>query len=310
MRLRIVVFCAASAVLASTAGAGGFRKLPVSARAVTLGGSLVALQDDPNVLFVNPAGIAALTSISLSTSYTSLFTGISGDDLSYLSGSAVANLGLIGNVGAGITAFRSNTWNEGQFVGTYAQQLFDIITVGGSAKVLYWSAAAPAGRLAVPEDALSKTTISFDAGFQAKFADIIPENDVIIGAAVQDLTQPSIAHNGSPDGKLDLAATVGVAYVSRALEYIVLAQYQKAGDLNRIALGVELVAARGSVIGQNSSFTVRLGGSTATQPVQQGDIFGGFGIEVAGLYFDYAFGQATRLQYVGGTHHVTFRTTL
>lgn len=310
MTHRIITLVCASVVLTTAATAGGFGKLPVSARAVTLGGSLVALQDDPNALFVNPAAIGALTSISLSTSYTSLFTGISDDNLSYISGSAVANLGLIGNVGLGVTSFRSNSWSEGQLVGTYAQQLFDILTVGASAKLLYWAASAPAGRLAVPEDALSKTTISFDAGLQAKFVDILPENDIVVGASVQDLTRPSIAQNGSADGKLDLAATIGAAYISRALEYIVMTQYQKAGDLNRFAIGVEIVAARTTLIGQSTSFTVRVGGGTATQPVQQGDIFGGFGIDVSGLLFDYAFGQATRLQYVGGTHHVTFRTTI
>lgn len=309
MKFRALVLFIATGVLASAAGAGGFGKLPVSARAVTLGGSLVALRDDPNVLFSNPAGIAGLASLSLSTSYTRLFSGVVDDNLSYLAASAVANLGLVGNVGLGIKAFRSEAWKEGELVGTYAQSLFDIMTIGGSAKLLYWSSAAPAGRLAVPEDGLSKTTISFDAGVQAKLTDILPENDLLLGASVQDITRPSIASNGSPDGKLDLTATLGAAFVSRALEYIVLLQYQKAGDLNRFALGVEVVAARGTILGQESAFTVRLGGNAAAQPVRQGDIYGGVGFEIAGLQLDYAFGQATRLEYVGGTHHVTFRTS-
>ncbi len=310
MTIRSITLALILAVFASPAGAGGFGKLPVSARAVTLGGSLIAIQDDPNALFFNPAGIGSLTSFSLSTSYTNLFPGISGDQLSYLSGSAVANLGLIGNVGLGLKAFRSNSWKEGELVGTYAQSLFDIVTVGGSVKLLYWSSGAPAGRLAVPEDGLSKTTLSFDAGLQAKFTDILPENDVVLGASVQDITRPSIAANGSSDGKLDLAASFGAAYVSRALDYIVQAQYLTAGDMSRFAIGVEIVAARGTFLGQEASFSVRLGGNTALEPVRQGDLFGGVGIEVSGLRLDYAYGQPTRLQEVGGTHHVTFRTSL
>lgn len=309
MPLRPLTLAFALAVTATAASAGGFGKLPISARAVTLGGSLVAIQDDPNALFFNPAAIGSLSSLSLSTSYTNLFPGITGDQLSYLSGSVVANLGLVGNVGVGIKAFRSNAWKEGELVGTYAQNLFDIVTVGGSVKLLYWSSAAPSGRLAVPEDGLSKTTLSFDAGLQAKFADLLPENDVIVAASVQDLTRPSIASNGSPDGKLDLAATFGVAYVSRALDYIVHTHYLTAGDLHRLALGVEIVAARGTVIGQEASFTVRAGGNTALSPARQGDLFGGVGVEVAGFRLDYAYGQPTRLDHVGGTHHVTFRTS-
>lgn len=309
MPFRLTTLALVLAVLVSTAPAGGFGKLPVSARAVTFGGSLIAVQDDPNALFSNPAAIASLSSLSLSTSYTNLFPGISGDQLSYLSGSVVASLGLVGNVGVGVKAFRSNAWKEGELVGTYAQSLFDVLTVGGSVKLLYWSSAAPAGRLAVPEDGLSKTTLSFDAGVQAKFADLLPENDVIVAASVQDLTRPSIASNGSPDGKLDLAASFGVAYVSRALDYIVHAHYLMAGDLNRMAIGVEIVAARGTVVGQDASFTVRLGGNSALQPVQQGDIFGGVGVELAGFRLDYAYGQPTMLDNVGGTHHVTLRTS-
>jgi hypothetical protein len=309
MSSRLTIQAVALAVAVSSAAAGGFGKLPVSARAVTFGGSLIAVQDDPNALFSNPAAIASLTSLSLSTSYTNLFPGITGDQLSYLSGSAVADLGLIGNVGLGIKAFRSNAWKEGELVGTYAQSLFDIVTVGGSVKLLYWSSAAPAGRLAVPEDGLSKTTLSFDAGVQARFADILPENDIIVAASVQDLTRPSIASNGSADGKLDLTASFGVAYISRALEYIVHAYYLSAGDLNRMAIGVEIVAARGTVIGQEASFTVRLGGNSAFQPAQQGDLFGGVGAELAAFRLDYAYGQPTRLDHVGGTHHVTLRTS-
>ncbi|MGB2867830.1 MAG: hypothetical protein WBD36_05220, partial [Bacteroidota bacterium] len=63
MKLRPLYSVVLVAAASSCLMAGGFSKLPVSARAVSLGGTLVTLNDDPNVLFSNPAGIAALGSL-------------------------------------------------------------------------------------------------------------------------------------------------------------------------------------------------------------------------------------------------------
>ncbi len=303
-RLIALLFC----VLPMIGQAGGFGKLPISARAVSLGGRLVALQDDPNVLFSNPSGISGLTGLTLSTSYTSLYHGISDDNISYLSGSAVTNLGWIGNVGVGLSTFRSNNWKEGTLVGSYAMTLFEGLSIGANAKLLYWSAGVPQGRLAMPEPkALSSSTISFDAGVQLKIVDLFPENDLIIGASMQDLMRPSISMDRSSDARLPLGASLGVAYISRSLEYLVQLEFVQAGDLRRLAVGVEIVATRGEVVGQSVAFIVRGGASTAILPAQQGDLTGGIGLEIDAFRLDYAFGQPTKIQALAGNHHVSLR---
>ncbi|MEK6755191.1 MAG: hypothetical protein AABZ02_03460 [Bacteroidota bacterium] len=308
MNHRVLSVLAVVIFVSAQAAAGGFSKLPVSARAVTLGGSLVSFSDDPNVIFYNPAGIASLKTLSLSTSYTQLFTGISDDRLSYISGSAVANLGLVGNLGVGIRSFSSNYWKENEIVGSYAQGLFDLFFVGGSVKMLQWSAPAPSGRLAVPEDGYSNVTFSFDAGAQAQLKNIIPDNDIRFGIFLGDINQPSIAKNGAAEGKLNLKLSTGVAYISRVYNYAVTAHYTVAGTMKRLGLGMEILALQTSIFEQPVALMLRAGGGGGLQAsAKQGDLNGGLGFTVAGLTFDYAFAYQTELLYISGTHHLTLR---
>ena len=307
MNARGIALVALIVCFALNAQAGGFSKLPVSARAVTMGGSLVSFADDPNVLFYNPAGIASLRFISLSTSYTQLFPGITDDRLSYISGSAVANLGFVGNLGIGVRSFSSNAWKEAEFVGTYAQQLFDFLSVGGSAKVLYWSTPAPAGLLAVPEDGISTITFSFDVGAQSLVRNIVQDNDIMFGISFRDITRPTIAKNGSGDGKLDLQMAAGATYISRIYDYALTLHYTVTGETRRLGIGGEFVAMKTSLLDQPVELTVRVGGGGLQASKKQADINGGFGVRVGSLLLDYAYAYQTELLYIDGTHHLTMR---
>jgi hypothetical protein len=307
MKHRIVCLVFVLFVAGRESHAGGFSKLPISARAVSLGGSLISFADDPNTLFSNPAGIASLNSLSLSTSYTQLFSGITDDQIGYLSASAVANLGFVGNLGIGLKSLSSNTWKENELVGSYAQELFEFLSVGGSVKLLHWSTPPPAGRHAVPEDGMSKVTLSFDVGAQSLIRDIVPENDVRFGIFFGDLTQPSIAKNGSDDGKLDLKMAAGVTYLSRVYDYAVTLHYTVAGDVKRIGVGTEIVAMKSTAFGEPLQVLIRFGGGGVQSPARQGDLNGGVGLVAYGFILDYAFAHQTELLYLTGTHHVSLR---
>lgn len=307
MKRRIHSLFISSVIFCTVAFGGGFSKLPVSARAVTLGGSLITVSDDPNVVFYNPAGIASLPSLTVSTSYTQLFAGISDDHLGYFSGSAVANLGFVGNLGLGVKAFSSDAWKENELVGSYAQQLFDFLSVGGSVKLLHWSTPAPAGRLAVPEEGMSNVTLSFDVGAQSLVQDIVQDNDLRFGIFFGDITRPSIAKNGSSDGNLDLKMSAGAAYISRVYDYVVAFHYTIAGDVKRIGIGTEISALKSTILEQPVELIIRFGGGGLQSPEKQGDVNGGFGLNVSGFTFDYAFAYQTELLYITGTHHLTLR---
>lgn len=286
---------------------GGFSKLPASARAVALGGSLVSFTNDPNVIFYNPAGIASMNSLAVSTSFTQLFPGIADDNLRYISASAVANLSFLGNVGLGVKSFSSAFWKENEIVGTYAQDAFGVLSVGGSAKLLQWSTPSPSGRLAQPEAGYSKITLSFDVGAQTTIKDIVPDNDVTIGFMMGDFTRPSIAQNGSSDASLDLKMSLGVQYFSRVYNYAVTAHYTIMGSVQRLGVGTEILAMKTSLLDEEAEVVVRVGGGGQLQSGQQGDINGGLGLSVGGLTMDYAYTIQTELQYVGGTHHISLR---
>jgi hypothetical protein len=307
MNARGIAYLALILCFSMNAQAGGFSKLPVSARAVTMGGSLVSFSDDPNVLFYNPAGIASLHFVSVSTSYTQLFPGIVDDRLSYISGSAVANLGFAGNLGVGVRSFSSDAWKEQMLVGTYAQQLFDFLSIGGSAKMLHWSTPAPAGLLAVPEDGMSAITFSFDAGAQSMVRDIVQGNDVLFGISFSDITRPTIAKNGSGDGKLDLTMAAGATYISRIYDYALTLHYTVAGETRRLGVGGEFVAMKSSLLDQPIELMVRVGGGGLQASKKQADINGGFGLRVAGFVLDYAYTYQTELLNIDGTHHLTLR---
>jgi hypothetical protein len=306
MKCRVLIVSLVCSLCASVAWAGGFSKLPIGARVVTLGGSLVSVADDPNVLFYNPAGIASLPSLTFSTSYTRLFTGLD-DNLRYFTGSVALRLGFVGTVGVGLKAFMSDAWKENELVASYGVELAEILTVGGSVKALHWSSAPPAGRLAAPEAGMSHVTMAFDAGAQSLIRDIFPNNDIRVGIAFNDINRPSIAKNGSADAKLDLKMSLGVTYISHTYDYVATFHYTVAGPVKRYGIGAEFVALKATMMGQEVVFLVRAGGGGLAAPGKQGDINGGFGIRLAGVTMDYAYAHQTELLYVGGTHHVTLR---
>ncbi|MBI3578934.1 MAG: hypothetical protein HY276_03365 [Ignavibacteriales bacterium] len=307
MKQRILSISLLTLLLYGVVVAGGFSKLPSSARAVALGGSLVSFADDPNLVFYNPAGIASLKTLSIGSSYTQLFTGVSDDNLGYVTASAVANLGFVGNLGVGIKSFSSNYWKENELVGSYAQQLFDFLSVGGSVKLLQWSSPAPSGRLAVPEEGLSNVTLAFDIGAQSQITDIFPENDLRVGIFFGNLNRPSIAKNASPDAKLDLTMVAGATYISRVYDYAVTFHFKAEGEVKRLGIGTEIIAVKTSLLGEPIQMLLRVGGGAAPSPAKQGDINGGFGVTVAGFTFDYAFAYQTELLYISGSHYLSLR---
>jgi tetratricopeptide (TPR) repeat protein len=73
------LFCA---VLALTAPASAdFLDLAGPVQATALGGNLVALDNEPEAAFDNPAALAELSQYQLSASYEQMFAGLSGDNL-------------------------------------------------------------------------------------------------------------------------------------------------------------------------------------------------------------------------------------
>ena len=310
MKTTIVLLLTLAAFCTGPLFGGGFSKLPNSARAVAFGGSLVSLSDDPNVLFDNPAGIGGISSLALSTTYVQLFTGVQEDNLRYIAASGAANLGFFGQIGGGVRTFNSNFWKENEFTGTYAQTVFGFLSAGGSVRLLQWTSASPQGLLAVPEAGLSNAVLAFDAGVQTRLENIVRDNDLIIGLAVNNLNEPSIAKNGSRSGKLDRRVQAGLAYISHAYDYIISVHAERQGDLLRIGGGAEFVAAKGDVFSVPTAIMLRVGGGTGSASGNQSDLNGGIGLQVGSLRIDYAYQYYSLLQSLSGTHVISLNYAL
>ena len=282
--------------------AGGFDDLGNSARVVSMGGANIAVADAPYSIFYNPAGIHNIKNLSVSTTYSSLYPGIEDDNINYLSLSAVVPWEIIGEFGVGGTFLNSELWKENTFIFSYAREIYGNFAVGGSLKLLRWSAEAAPG-----ESALSYFGFTFDAGAHYTFTDVLQNSDLRVGASIQNITQPSIANNGSSDANLPIALGIGFAFVSHAYNYIVALDLVKYDNATKIKTGAEFLGLRQEVLGLNTAFLVRVGydGIIGSDLYAQRGINGGFGLDINDLRIDYAYVFPLVLQNVGGSHKIS-----
>lgn len=282
--------------------AGGFDDLGNSARVVSMGGANIALADAPYSIFYNPAGINKITNLSLSTTYSNLYPGITDDNLNYFSLSAVVPWEIIGEFGVGGTFLNSKLWKENTFIFSYAREVYDGIALGGSLKLLRWSAEAAPG-----ESALSYFGFTFDAGAHYTFSNLIDNSDLRVGVSILNITQPSTAQNESEDAKLPMSIGAGLAYISNMHNYIIALDVVRFDASTKIKAGAEFLGLRHEVFGLNTAFLVRIGydGILGSDDFSQRGINGGFGLNINDLKIDYAYVYPLVLQNVGGSHKIS-----
>jgi hypothetical protein len=282
--------------------AGGFDDLGNSARVVSMGGANIAVADAPYSIFYNPAGIHKIRNLSLSTTYSSLYPGIVDDNINYFSLSAVVPYELIGEFGVGGTFLNSELWKENTFIFSYAREVYGDFAVGGSLKLLRWTAEAAPG-----ESALSYFGFTFDAGVHYTITDFLQNSDLRVGGSVQNITQPSIAHNGSDNANLPMLLGLGIALVSHEYNYIVALDLIKYDNTTKIKTGAEFLGLRQEVFGLNTAFLIRVGydGIIGSDVYNQKGINGGFGLNVNSFMIDYAYVFPLVLQNVGGSHKIS-----
>lgn len=289
-------------VLSQKLFAGGFDDLGNSARVVSMGGANIALADAPYSIFYNPAGISKINNLSLSSTYSNLYPGITDDNLNYFSLSAVVPWEIIGEFGVGGTFLNSKLWKENTFIFSYAREVYDGIAVGGSFKLLRWSAEAAPG-----ESALSYLGFTFDAGAHYSFSNLIDNADLKVGLALQNITQPSIANNGSDDAKLPMSVGIGLAFVSRVYNYIIALDLVHYDRVTIIKTGAEFLGMKQQVFGLSTAFFIRVGydGILGNDDFSQRGINGGFGLNVDNLKIDYGYVYPLVLQNIGGSHKIS-----
>jgi hypothetical protein len=285
-------------------GGGGFTSIGYSARGIGLGNSLVSLSGQPYSLFYNPSGIYDIKSVGLASTYIKLFPNVENDNLNYYTVSAAIPLHPIGVLGIGATMFKTDMWSENIVYGTYAREIYANFAVGGSLKLLRWSATA-----APDESALSYFGVTADAGARYTMEDFIPGNDLAAGVSIRNINQPSIAKNGSDDAKLPMGIDIGLAYTSKTYNYRFITSLEMEDDITKIHLGAEIVASKGKMYGVDYQISFRAGGESITSAGRQGQMNGGIGIELDKFTIDYSYVYNFEMSNISGNHVISLNYT-
>ncbi len=219
-----VILAGASPARAGSGGTFDFLRTDVGARAGALGGSILTVADDPNLLFYNPAGIATLTRRRISIGYFKHLLDINSANLSW--GEEVEGFGYLG---AGVLYMSygdfQRTGQEGQNLGTfgagelsvsvaYGNVLTDRLRYGMAVKFIHSSIAE-----------YSSAGVALDLGTQFT---VVPER-VVLGASLLHLgTQLDPYATVGEDLPLDLR--VGVALSPEHLPATFVAEVHKLTD--------------------------------------------------------------------------------
>lgn len=277
--------------------AGGFENLGVHSRVIALGGAFTGVGDASYTVFYNPAGLINLNSLEISSTYNQLFTGLD-EDLYYLTFSSTVPLWKLGKFGAGLTHLKAGAWQENTLIMSYAKDIGNF-GIGGSFKLLRWSALPAPG-----ENSQNYLGFTFDAGIFYSIENVLGNGIIRFGAAAQDITQPSIAINGSDDAKLPMKLAVGGSYYSPTYKYLIAVDGVKEEDNYLLKFGAEFLAAETKFAGIQTGFVVRGGYNSIinNSPFQQSSLSGGFGLFINKLRIDYAYMNNMQVIGIGGSH--------
>lgn len=190
-----------------------FLRIDMSARAGALAGTFVSNNDDPNVIFYNPAGLSLLQDNPISFSFVKHLL-----DINLASLSASEDLEGIGRVGGAIKYINYGTFTEanqdgkqlGQFgagevafILGYSNALDVNFYYGANIKFIYSSIADR-----------SSSALGFDVGLHYAF----PQQQIDIGAAITNIGSQLSSYYSTKES-LPTDITIGV---SKRLEYLPL----------------------------------------------------------------------------------------
>ena len=303
MKIAISITCA---VLLATASDGvvNIQNVGSGARAQGLGNSFVAIADNADAVFANPAGLGQVSQRQVSyTNVSLLYAGIEGDDLGQHVVSYAQPLGEKMGLGLGYERIGSSLMSEnGAFV-SLSYQVERRLQVGLSAKYLFWSVGAipdDNGR-ADPLSNQSAGNVGVDLGLLWQS----PMQGAQVGVLLKNINQPNVAYGevqGDADaGALPMDAHVGVGYrlSSQSLISIQYVRRDVAGEgENGLVVGGETQLVEGLLL--------RAGGRRLLAEDAGGGLNAGLGYQWNQLVFDYAYDIGLDLTETNGAHRFSF----
>ena len=284
------------------------QNIGAGARSASLGNAFVAVADNGDAVFANPAGLGqverrqfAYTNVSL------LFAGIDGDNLGQHLASFVQPMGGKLALGLGYERIGSDLMSEnGAFLGL-SYQLNRSMSLGLTAKYLFWSVGdiPDDNGVADPLSNSSSGAPGVDLGLLWKS----PIRGAHLGVLLKNLNQPNVAKNSVPGdadaGKLPMDVHVGlsapVAETSMVTVQWVMRDLSGETD-KRLVVGGETRLVQGLML--------RAGGSKILETDASGDINAGLGYTWNKMLFDYGYHIPLDLTETNGSHRFSLNYLL
>ena len=315
--LRRSVFRSAVAVLAIATGAGAvanIQNLGAGARSASLGNAFVAVADNGDAVFANPAGLGQVSQRQLAyTNVSMLLSGIDGDNLGQHVVSYTHPLGSKLGLGLGYERIGSDLMSEnGAFVGL-SYKLGQNLLLGLTGKYVFWSVGE------IPDDPVTGPDPVSDQGAGAVGIDLgvmwkAPIEGACVGLQVRNVNQPNVAwgvvkddtgNEVSDAGDLPMDLAVGVSYdLGTSLVSVQWVSRDFGGDEadNRLVVGGETKLV--------DKLLMRAGGSKIFEDDASGDLSVGLGYTWNKLLFDYGYHIPLDLTETNGSHRFSLAWAL
>jgi len=299
----IGVAAAVAALLGSVLSAQAvvnIQNIGAGARAAALGNSFVAVADDPDAVFENPAGLGQITHKELSYTNVSLFYGgVEGDNLGQHVASYVQPLGSRLGVGLGFERIGSDLMAENGAFLALSYKLGQNLNLGLTGKYLFWQVDNFDDN--DPVSGSSKGNLGVDVGMLWKS----PIQGAQFGLLLKNLNQPNMAKTSVPGdsdaGKLPMDLHLGAAYRIRENSLVsvqwVLRDLSDQKD-SRLLVGGEMRVVE--------NLSLRAGGSKLFEQDATGDINAGLGYRWGKILFDYGYNLPLDLTETNGAHRFSF----
>ena len=276
------------------------QNIGAGARSSALGNSFVALADNGDAVFANPAGVAQLQHREVAyTNVSLLFEGIDGDDLGQHVASYVQPLGSRLGVGIGFERIGSSLLSENGGFLSLGYKLSSTLMVGVTGKYLFWSVDTIPDDPVNGPDPLSNTTngaIGLDLGLLWKSPIL---QGAQIGVLLKNANEPNLAKTsglgdaGALPMDLHEGASLPVAETSMVTVQWVVRELTDEPD-SRVVVGGETRLVEGLML--------RAGGSKLFQDDASGDLNAGLGYKRDKLLFDYGYHIPLDLTETNGAH--------
>jgi hypothetical protein len=306
----MAAFLAVTAVSGASAQettAFAFLRNDVGARAAALAGSVVAVTNDPVLLFYNPASLGTLSSAAGSAGFFKHLLDINVGYAVY--GQEIAG---VGHVGAGVIYTNYGAFDRtdelGNTIGTftasdiafsagYSNSLEENFFYGGAVKFIYSSIAG-----------YRATALAADAGILYR----LPANRLTLGVSLRNIGGETSTYAGVNE-PLPLDLAVGASVVPRGLPLLLNVDFHRLNEnpegfidrFRAFTVGGEFTLSR--------AFQARFGyNNQARKDLQTGTTSGlagfsaGVGITISGTVVDYALSS---LGPIGNLHRISVGMT-